>query len=145
MVFWVASLGTLGAVLMASSVVGFVTGLVGVKPEQILANVGVSVVFFALQVANMWINLVLGVKRLHDRDRTGWWIVLPSVLILLSIFAWALGEAPGRPGALPVVLGLTALIAMGWLFIELGFLRGTQGPNQFGPDPLGAVQPDAKL
>jgi len=24
-----------------------------------------------------------------------------------------------------------------WLLIELGFLKGTAGPNQYGPDPLG--------
>jgi hypothetical protein len=29
--------------------------------------------------------------------------------------------------------------------MELGFLRGTQGPNRFGPDPLVATQADAKL
>jgi uncharacterized membrane protein YhaH (DUF805 family) len=23
-----------------------------------------------------------------------------------------------------------------WALIELGFLRGTRGPNRFGPDPL---------
>jgi uncharacterized membrane protein YhaH (DUF805 family) len=23
-----------------------------------------------------------------------------------------------------------------WGIVELGFLRGTAGPNQFGPDPL---------
>jgi uncharacterized membrane protein YhaH (DUF805 family) len=32
-----------------------------------------------------------------------------------------------------------------WLFVEIGFLKGTQGPNRFGPDPLGAPQSDAKL
>ena len=32
-----------------------------------------------------------------------------------------------------------------WLFVEIGFLRGTQGPNRFGPDPLGAARADAQL
>lgn len=32
-----------------------------------------------------------------------------------------------------------------WLFVEVGFLRGTQGPNRYGPDPLGQTQADAAL
>lgn len=32
-----------------------------------------------------------------------------------------------------------------WLLFEIGFLRGTVGPNRFGDDPLGALQPDTKL
>jgi len=24
-----------------------------------------------------------------------------------------------------------------WAIVELGFLRGTKGPNRYGPDPLG--------
>jgi uncharacterized membrane protein YhaH (DUF805 family) len=28
------------------------------------------------------------------------------------------------------------LVVAVWLFIELGFLRGTRGDNRFGPDPL---------
>jgi uncharacterized membrane protein YhaH (DUF805 family) len=31
------------------------------------------------------------------------------------------------------------------LFVEIGLLRGTQGPNRFGPDPLGATQADAAI
>jgi uncharacterized membrane protein YhaH (DUF805 family) len=32
----------------------------------------------------------------------------------------------------PVIGGL-------WYLIECGFLRGTPGPNAYGPDPLAAV------
>ena len=30
-----------------------------------------SIAIFAVTVANLWVNLALSVKRLHDRDRTG--------------------------------------------------------------------------
>jgi uncharacterized membrane protein YhaH (DUF805 family) len=40
---------------------------------------------------------------------------------------------------------IAASVLMMWLFIEIGFLRGTQGPNRYGPDPLGQPQGDAKL
>ena len=35
-----------------------------------------------------------------------------------------------------VVLGLASLAISIWGLVELGFLRGTVGPNQYGPDPL---------
>jgi uncharacterized membrane protein YhaH (DUF805 family) len=33
-------------------------------------------------------------------------------------------------------VGAIFLIGAIWLTIELGFLRGTAGPNDYGPDPL---------
>jgi uncharacterized membrane protein YhaH (DUF805 family) len=27
-----------------------------------------------------------------------------------------------------------------WLFVEIGFLSGTKGPNRYGPDPLGTPE-----
>jgi uncharacterized membrane protein YhaH (DUF805 family) len=34
------------------------------------------------------------------------------------------------------VLHLVAFAITVWAFVELGCLRGTVGPNQYGPDPL---------
>src|SRR5262245_54404523 len=45
------------------------------------------------------------IKRFHDRDKSGWW----------------------------VLIGLIPIIGAIWLLIELGFLQGTSGPNRFGP------------
>jgi uncharacterized membrane protein YhaH (DUF805 family) len=42
------------------------------------------------------------------------------------------------------VFGLVALVIGVWLFVQIGFLKGTQGPNRFGQDPLGAAR-DAAL
>ena len=34
------------------------------------------------------------------------------------------------------VLGLASFVISIWGLVELGFLRGTVGPNPYGPDPL---------
>jgi uncharacterized membrane protein YhaH (DUF805 family) len=47
-------------------------------------------------------------KRCHDRDRSGWFQLISLIPLIGSI----------------------------WLLVEVGFLRGTPGPNRFGPDPL---------
>lgn len=51
--------------------------------------------------------IAVGVKRCHDRDRSGWFLLV----------------------------GLIPLVNI-WVLIELGFLKGTTGDNQYGGDPL---------
>ena len=54
-------------------------------------------------------GLSVSVRRLHDIDRTGWWVLLSFTII-----------------------GIILLIV--W-----DCMRGTPGPNRFGPDPLGGM------
>ncbi len=61
-------------------------------------------------------NIALTVRRLHDRDMSGWWYL---GMIVASIIPF---------------VGFIAAIA----FLVLMFLDGTKGPNRFGPDPKGA-------
>ncbi len=56
---------------------------------------------------NVWAGLAIQVKRWHDRDKSGWW----------------------------VLIGLIPYIGWLWVLIEAGMLPGTPGPNQYGPDP----------
>ncbi len=51
-------------------------------------------------------GIAIGVRRLHDIDRTGWWMLAYLTLI----------------GGLVIFI--------------FNLLRGTPGPNRFGPDPL---------
>jgi uncharacterized membrane protein YhaH (DUF805 family) len=60
-------------------------------------------------------SVAVTVRRLHDRDMSGWWYL--GVIIV---------------GAIPFV-GFLANIA----FLVLMCLPGTPGPNRFGPDPKG--------
>jgi uncharacterized membrane protein YhaH (DUF805 family) len=88
------------------------------------------------------------VKRLHDRDRSGAWVFLQILILLfaLTILVVAIA-APAADWAKILVwpIGIIAFVFSVWLFVEMGFLRGTQGPNRFGPDPLGNLEADAKL
>jgi len=104
----------------------------------------------AIGLANLWINLALSVKRLHDRDRTGAWVFLQILLVFLAVMmvVVAIAVPKEQNGTWVVVASLTGVVAFVfsvWLFVEMGFLRGTRGPNRFGPDPLGNPEADAKL
>jgi len=48
----------------------------------------------------------VAIRRLHDLDRTGWWVLIAFT-------------------------GIGIILLIVWFC-----LRGTQGPNRFGPDPL---------
>jgi uncharacterized membrane protein YhaH (DUF805 family) len=54
-------------------------------------------------------SLALGVRRLHDINRTGWWVLI--ALTVIGIF----------------------------VLIYWACKKGTPGPNRFGPDPFAAV------
>jgi uncharacterized membrane protein YhaH (DUF805 family) len=78
----------------------------------------------------IWIGLALGVKRLHDRDKSAWWLLLFYVVPSLLD---GIGRLVGWAGFILDLIGAAIVI---WALIELGFLRGTKGPNNYGPDPL---------
>ena len=85
-------------------------------------------------------------KRLNDRDRPSWfkWLFwTPTVLTTLAGIAgmgYSMADVGGvmMPTPTTLMTGLTILgVVIGlWALIELGFLRGTEGPNQYGNDPL---------
>ncbi len=89
----------------------------------VIAVVGMVIVISAAAVM---------VKRLHDRDRSGWWVLLFWALPV-GLNGWR--EANELDVAFSVV-GLVAAAISIWAIVELGFLRGTVGANRFGYDPV---------
>lgn len=90
--------GVLGLLLLGLVAMALME-IAGVAPER------------AEQVANLlilWPVVAISVKRWHDRDRSGWWVLLVLV---------------------PTVIGQL------WALIDNGFVPGTPGPNCFGDVP----------
>jgi uncharacterized membrane protein YhaH (DUF805 family) len=77
-------------------------------------------------------GVMVGIERLHDRNKSGAWLLLFYVVppILDRIGRPSGGDDFG-------ILSIISLAISLWALVELGFLRGTIGPNDFGPDPLG--------
>jgi uncharacterized membrane protein YhaH (DUF805 family) len=88
-------------------------------------------VLVIIYIPLIWIGLAIGAKRLHDRDKSAWWLLLfylaPSVLSAAANHAGDVGL---------IILHLASFAITVWAFVELGCLRGTVGPNRYGPDPL---------
>jgi uncharacterized membrane protein YhaH (DUF805 family) len=101
---------------------------------------------WVVTIALIWINVATTAKRLHDRNRSGWWAVAIFILNRLTYVYYGLffGSYFGvdismAEELLLVMLGLAMSLLATCAFIELFFLMGTDGPNRFGPDPLASV------
>jgi uncharacterized membrane protein YhaH (DUF805 family) len=114
--FW---LGLLALIIVQWIVIFIVSMLLGVSmmgnidpnmAPDVAASMAMKAMIPIWIVSLLFLYPVLAVytKRWHDRDKSGWW----SLIILVPII-----------GAI-------------WFLVECGFLRGTEGPNRFGNDPL---------
>jgi uncharacterized membrane protein YhaH (DUF805 family) len=99
--FWIATL----VLWLVSMGVTFVTSILFGSQSAVTTFVQ-AVVALVLLIP----SLAVAVKRYHDRNKPGWWILIVFIPI----------------------------IGLVWYIVELGFLPGTPGPNRYGPDPLGA-------
>ncbi len=69
-----------------------------------------------------------GVRRLHDRGKSGYWL----------LFYYLLPSMLSRNAGLDPVGLILCFAAAGisiWVIVDLGFLRGEAGSNAFGPNP----------
>jgi uncharacterized membrane protein YhaH (DUF805 family) len=106
----------------------------------------------------IYIHLAVTTKRLHDRNKGAWWLLIfvllplvlniPALMYLPQMFeqmitaikaAQAGGHTPPpqfvQPPLVIISRGAASIISL-WAFVELYCLRGTEGPNRFGSDPL---------
>ena len=95
-----------------------------------------------LAIVLTWINVSTTAKRLHDRNRSGWWAIAVFAINRISFLYYGLFLELCFGGAISVskelVLFLMAVVLWAlqvWIAIELFFLAGTEGPNRFGADP----------
>ncbi len=143
--FWVLFCGVVSAVLH---------GLEGGAAQGSPGPIGT-----AFSLATFLPGLAVAVRRLHDTERSGWWLLLPSVVMV--VLAVAVGRVVAEVMAQGGVVTEAVVAAMGprlmallfaaaaWLVVVGLFLvwfcaRGTRGANRFGADPL-ATPPAAPL
>lgn len=126
------------------------------SPLLILVGMGVSVATFLVMLLPA---LAVSVRRLHDCNLSGWWLL--AAYILPTLLALGLGAIMGLPlaasweivnsaGTAPVQAmlqsrpALYALylpqLATGLIMFYFFIKKGTHGPNRFGLDPLAPVE-----
>lgn len=98
--YWWYALGNFILLIIAmilDNVLGITMGQMGYGP-----------IYALLALATFIPGLAVGIRRLHDVGKSGWFYLIIFIPIIGAI----------------------------WLLI-LFFTEGTQGPNQYGPDPKG--------
>ena len=101
---------------------------------------------WVVAIAMLWINTATTAKRLHDRNRSGWWAAAVFFVNLLTYAYYGLflglyfgvDISIGKE-LLLVMLAVALPLLQTWVVIELFFLVGSEGRNRFGPDPLSQV------
>jgi uncharacterized membrane protein YhaH (DUF805 family) len=132
--FWIGIL----CIVVVSLILLFV--LAAILPSSLASVVGMLIVLYPAAA--------IYAKRLQDRNKpiTPWlWILLVPGIVYSIMSALGIGftemQIPGQPPAMVPsgMIGYAATTVVSliglWALIELGFLKGTDGPNEFGADP----------
>jgi uncharacterized membrane protein YhaH (DUF805 family) len=64
-------------------------------------------IFSLFSLITAWPNLAIQAKRWHDRGKSAWWLLI----------------------------NLVPIVGAFWTLVEVGFLKGTDGSNEYGLDP----------
>jgi uncharacterized membrane protein YhaH (DUF805 family) len=77
--------------------------------------------------------LAVSARRLHDRDKSAWWLV-PYGVIPYAIGPLAVLLLPFTYTT--IIAAMVASMALTlWVLVDLGLMPGTRGPNRYGLDP----------
>jgi len=91
-----------------------------------------------VDLAFIYPEFAVAVKRAHDRNLPLWILIVyfagGAVLDLLTVLELA-GDKD-QPSLMSLMIAVPFTVLLVALMIELGFRRGTIGPNQYGPDPV---------
>ncbi len=80
--------------------------IVQIVAQLIDLALGLGLIEGILSLALLLPSIAVGVRRLHDIDRTGWWLLIAFTGVgIILLIVWAC-------------------------------FKGTDGANQYGPDPL---------
>jgi len=142
--FWLAALG-----LVVMSILLFMAAGVLMNPTG--ADAGQLTLIVAFAGIFLWFYSKVIIHRLHDLGWSGWWFLLLGPL-MIPLPIWMMNEThavyhrieqshAAQQAIKPYVASLQygALLLFIGGFVLMGCLRGTKGPNKYGPDPNAAA------
>ncbi|MFV0574629.1 MAG: DUF805 domain-containing protein [Vibrio sp.] len=94
-----------------------------------------SFAIFIFSAAMLIPDLAVTAKRWHDRNKSSWWLLMHVPLILGRVTMPAPGMESVAPTMSQTLISAVALVCGVWMLVECGFMKGTEGENQYGPEP----------
>ena len=107
----------LASIIMTIVVMVLTFGLIAMMSDAFTANldpvtgmppIGTLLLIYIPSILSIWPSICISGKRYHDRNKSAWWLMIAFIPLIGAI----------------------------WMLIELGFLRGTEGSNDYGEDPI---------
>lgn len=141
--FWLGAFGLAAALIAVLFAAAALMNPAGTGGGQLVLLAGTAGIL-------LWFYCKLIVHRLQDFGWSGWWFLLLGP-ILLPLPVWMMHESSDvyrrieqshaaqqaiKPYVESMQWGAFLLFFGG--FLLMGVLRGTRGPNKYGPDPLDA-------
>lgn len=88
--------------------------LAGIAANIIDLGVGAPIVSIIVALGLLLPNLAVGVRRLHDTGRSGWWILIGLIpligfIVLIVFYVQESDQGPNEYGPPPADLGPTAV------------------------------------
>ncbi|MDC5852546.1 DUF805 domain-containing protein [Vibrio europaeus] len=110
-------------------IVGFALGMNVLAPS--IAHLILPVFLIVILVP----DLAITAKRWHDRGKSSWWLLL-NIPLVIGRMTVPVGDPSlaGQPSMLQAATSFAALACGLWILVECGFLKGTDGENQYGPE-----------
>jgi uncharacterized membrane protein YhaH (DUF805 family) len=136
--------------LIAIGLIMFGDSLLAIDDEaadEIAAGLLSRGVGFVLIVLVVYIPMVIsgfmvGIKRLHDRDKSGWWALMPVPFMVYgqikgpeAAATMMSGAMPNSPAMLLVMLNNLLYWIAAIILVVMLAQAGTSGPNGYGPEP----------
>jgi uncharacterized membrane protein YhaH (DUF805 family) len=135
--FWLGNIAIFVIEVILAAVVGAV---IEQFAGEAAGDLAADVIIFVF----LYPSFVIALKRAHDRDIPGWIICVYYAVLAayqLLIFAgWSNINPDPSVFSLRPLFAIVFVVIVGFIslavLIELGFRRGTSGPNRYGPDPF---------
>jgi uncharacterized membrane protein YhaH (DUF805 family) len=83
-------------------------------------------------------QFAMTIKRAHDRNMPDWVLIafFAANAFLDLLVVLDLAGTNEQPNLLSLTVAIPLTVVGVALLVELGFRKGTEGPNQYGSDPL---------
>lgn len=122
-------------------VLAYVVGYIVLAIVQSIFGVHILTTLYSL--ALLLPGIGISVRRLHDIDRSGWWILIGVVPSILMIVVSAMAFAAGAGGSAFLYAIFLPIITLGALALLIYWYAqpGTAGSNTYGPPPVDTSTP----
>ena len=131
------------ALVVAGIIVAIVESILGLSHMIFYIFGPLSLLF---RLATVVPSLAVTARRLHDTNRSGWWVLLPLIpelgmLVMAATTAGAIAAGGGMGAAVggAFLTGLIGLVALIGAIVLIVFcaMPSQPGVNQYGPNPYG--------